>query len=56
MHIVHHYQGTDSHLGAMIAIFFDTKLGSNHNSAFLDSIFKVLDMESDNSAGMIQIE
>ena len=28
MHIVHHYKGTDSHLGAMIAIFFDTKRGT----------------------------
>ena len=56
MHIVHHYKGTDSHLGAMIAIFFDTKLGTNHNPAFLDSIFEVIDMEGDNPAGMIHIE
>ena len=56
MHIVHHYKGTDSHLGAMIAIFFDTKRATNNNPAFLDSVFKVLDMEGPNAAGQIRIE
>ena len=52
MHIVHHYKGTDSHLGAMIAIFFDTS-GTNVNPYFIDSIFKVVDMEGPNAAGQI---
>ena len=38
MHIIHHYKGTDSHLGAIIAIFFDTKAWTSNNPIFIESI------------------
>lgn len=56
MQIVHHYKGTDSHLGAIISIFFDTIKGVNDNNSFLESVFNLLDQEGDKAAGQIDIQ
>ena len=56
MQIVHHYKGTDSHLGAVISIFFDTVKGVNHNGSYLESIFDLLDQEGEKAAGIIKIQ
>ena len=55
MQIVHHYKGTDSHLGAIISIFFDTTKGVNDNDSYLRSVFELLDQEGDKAAGQILI-
>ena len=38
MHIMHHYRDEPKQLGAIIAIFFDRKIGGNFDNPLLDSL------------------